>query len=100
MSAILSQLKRNSKLQLDCQRCKKVALRIVYGSIFLLLHLTPTGMCSALCIQYCRNKNGLWIPAIYGNIWANEMSSIVVVVVVVVNIHMDKKMVVDVRVRE
>jgi hypothetical protein len=36
--------------------------------------------------------------AIYGNIWANEMSSIVVVVVVV-NIHMDKKMVVDVRVR-
>ncbi len=37
--------------------------------------------------------------AIYGNIWANEMSSIVVVVVVVVNIHMDKKMVVDVRVR-
>ena len=37
--------------------------------------------------------------AIYGNIWANAMSSIVVVVVVVVNIHMDKKMVVDVRVR-
>jgi hypothetical protein len=36
--------------------------------------------------------------AIYGNIWANAMSSIVVVVVVV-NIHMDKKMVVDVRVR-
>jgi hypothetical protein len=36
--------------------------------------------------------------AIYGNIWANEMSSIVVVEVVV-NIHMDKKMVVDVRVR-
>jgi hypothetical protein len=33
--------------------------------------------------------------AIYGNIWANAMSSIVVVVV---NIHMDKKMVVDVRV--
>jgi hypothetical protein len=33
--------------------------------------------------------------AIYGNILANEMSSIVVVVV---NIHMDKKMVVDVRV--
>ena len=96
MSAILSQLKRNSKLQLDCQRCKKVALRIVYGSIFLLLHLTPTGMCSALYIQYCRNKNGLWIR-IYGNIWANAMSSIVVVVVV--NIHMDKKMVVDVRVR-
>jgi hypothetical protein len=31
--------------------------------------------------------------AIYGNIWANAMSSIVVV-----NIHMDKKMVVDVRV--
>ena len=36
--------------------------------------------------------------AIYGNIWSNEMSSIVVVVVIV-NIHMDKKMVVDVRVR-
>lgn len=36
--------------------------------------------------------------AIYGNIWANTVSSIVVVVVVV-NIHMDKKMVVDVRVR-
>ena len=35
--------------------------------------------------------------AIYGNIWANAMSFIVVVVVV--NIHMDKKMVVDVRVR-
>lgn len=34
--------------------------------------------------------------AIYGNIWANAMSSIVVVVVV--NIRMDKKMVVDVRV--
>jgi hypothetical protein len=33
--------------------------------------------------------------AIYGNIWANAMSPIVVVV----NIHMDKKMVVDVRVR-
>lgn len=33
--------------------------------------------------------------AIYGNIWANAMSSIVVVV----NIHMDKKMVVDVRER-
>lgn len=36
--------------------------------------------------------------AIYGNIWANAMPSIVVVIVVV-NIHMDKKMVVDVRVR-
>src|SRR5215210_5021759 len=97
MSAILSQLKKNSKLQLDCQRCKKVALRIVYGSIFLLLHLTPTGMCSALCIQYCRNKNGLWIR----NIWqylgkCNVLHSSSVVVV---NIHMDKKMVVDVRVR-
>jgi hypothetical protein len=33
--------------------------------------------------------------AIYDNTWANAMSSIVVVV----NIHMDKKMVVDVRVR-
>lgn len=97
MSAILSQLKRNNKSQLDCQRCKKVALRIVYGSIFLLLHFTPTGMCSALCIQYCRNKNGLWIR----NIWqylgkCNALH--VVVIEVVVNIHMDKKMVVDVRV--
>jgi hypothetical protein len=51
-------------------------------------------MCSALCIQYCRNKNGLWIR----NIWQYLGKCNVLHSSVVVNIHMDKKMVVDVRV--
>lgn len=54
--------------------------------------------CAVLCVSNIVEIRMDCGFAIYGNIWANAMPSIVVVIVVVVNIHMDKKMVVDVRV--
>jgi hypothetical protein len=96
MSAILSQLKRNTKLQLNCPQCKKLALRILYGSIFLLLHLRLQGraVLGGSGIVEIKMVCGF---AICDNIWANAESSIVVVVLVV-NSHMNKKMIVGVRV--
>ena len=74
---------------------QKVALRIVYGSIFCYCTWRLQA-CAVLCVSSIVEIRMDCGFAIYGNIWANAMSSIVVVVVVV-NIHMDKKMVVDVR---
>ena len=51
MSAILSQLKRNSKLQLDCQRCKKVALRDLVWLNLLVIALDAYSVFALLCVS-------------------------------------------------